>query len=291
MRADSEPHSFYKTYRTYLEIEKHLSYLRTEYKELIQVATVGRSYENRQLYLVKLSSAKSPTSNNKESNNTIDSSSDRPIIWIDAGHHAREWISHASAMFIMETLLRDYKAGDEQILELFDKYDFYFMPVVNPDGYQYSHDYDRLWRKTRSRHGGGGWLACAGVDPNRNYPTQWMKAGASSNPCSEIYGGPKPLSEPETYALAQTVLKYKSRIKAYLSLHSYSQLMLTPWGHSRQYPPNYDKLESLAKVTMKAIESIHGTHYQFGTSSIILCKSTEEIHLINNTRISIILYL
>lgn len=145
-------------------------------------------------------------------------------------------------------------------------YDYWFVPVVNPDGYEYSHTIDRLWRKTRSRN--QAW--CSGVDPNRNYPYHWREAGASSYPCHETYAGPSALSEPETRNVARILDHNKDRIISYLSLHSYSQLVLAPYGYGRVYPDNYQELSRVANVYMRSTSMLRGTQYKFGPSAVVL---------------------
>lgn len=146
-------------------------------------------------------------------------------------------------------------------------YDYWFVPVVNPDGYEHTHRYDRLWRKTRSRSSCG---PRGGVDPNRNYPFHWAEAGASTDSCSEIYAGPKPKSEPEVEAIVNIMDTCKDRILMYVSLHSYSQAILSPYGYARVYPYNYEELSLVACAWIESVSELRGTQYQFGTSAILL---------------------
>ena len=88
-----------------------------------------------------------------------------PNIWLEAGIHAREWIPPAVATFIVRELVEDYAEHPEYL----DKINWYFLPSANPDGYSYTFESDRLWRKTRSPQSGG----CVGVDPNRNWDFHW----------------------------------------------------------------------------------------------------------------------
>ena len=157
------------------------------------------------------------------------------------------------------------RATREMVKLDLDKYDYWLIPVINPDGYEYTHTTDRLWRKTRSRSS-----YCLGVDPNRNYPFHWMEEGASSFSCSQTFAGPAPLSEPETKALAKVLDENKSRIVMYFSLHSYSQLILAPYGYGRVYPDNYAQLERVASHWIAGARQLRDTDYKFGTSAIIL---------------------
>lgn len=117
------------------------------------------------------------------------------------------------------------------------------MPVLNPDGYEFTHRSDRLWRKNRSN----GSNRCPGVDLNRNYGFHWGEKGTSQRPCSEIYAGPKAFSEPETLAQMRFFEKTKENFKAFLTFHSYGQYILYPWGYDTFVPPDYQDLERVGK--------------------------------------------
>ncbi|KZR99499.1 putative Carboxypeptidase B, partial [Daphnia magna] len=141
------------SYHRLSNIYAFLTYLNTTYPRLVQLINIGSSYEKRPLYVIQISSSPSPGT--------------RPAIWIDGepncflGFHAREWISPAVATYIIQQLV-EVPAN----AKLLSNVDWYIMPVVNPDGYEYSHTRDRLWRKTRSMTSNP---ACRGVDPNRNF--------------------------------------------------------------------------------------------------------------------------
>lgn len=120
------------------------------------------------------------------------------------GIHAREWISPASVTYIISQLVenRDEHAAYTTGI------DYYILPLFNPDGYEYTHTVDRLWRKNRRRS-----LGCVGVDLNRNWGYHW--GGAISNRyCTDNYGGISAFSEPETRAVSQFVLLHASNLKA-----------------------------------------------------------------------------
>jgi len=102
--------------------------------------------------------------------------------------------------------------------------------------------------------------------------------GASSDPCAEDYGGPNPFSEPEVQALADFVSSNKDKINVLLAFHSYSQLLLSPYGHTEEeFPPNFDDMMEVAKAFGDAVESLpYGTVYRYGSSSGILCKMIKQ---------------
>lgn len=100
-----------------------------------------------------------------------------------------------------------------------------------------------MWRKTRSRSGTAWDFVCRGVDPNRNWGFHWNEAGSSTNPCSDIYAGRSAFSEPETRSMAEYIMRIKDRTAMFLSFHSYSQLVLTPWGWTEDLPEAYADME------------------------------------------------
>lgn len=259
---------YYSQFQRYAAIEAKIRQLE-QLDPRIVVDIIGKSSERRNIYLVKVSN---------------DPNAGKPIILIDGGHHAREWISHSTVMYLLESLVntdvprmppsscRTERCRLETLrnrakLDL-NKYDFWFIPVVNPDGYEYSHTADRLWRKTRSGS------FCRGTDPNRNYPFHWNESGSSSYMCSEVYAGPRARSEPEVRAVVSVMDQYKDQIRMYLSFHSYSQLLLAPYGYARVYPNNYNELARVANSWLEAMNRLRGTEYQFGTSAITLYPSS-----------------
>lgn len=82
---------------------------------------------------------------------------------------------------------------------------------------------------------------------NRNYGYKWGGKGTSQNPCSEVYAGSGPFSEPETKAVEQFLSKSAADFRASLSFHSYGQYVLYPWGYDRVVPPDYKELDKVGK--------------------------------------------
>ncbi|XP_027504934.1 carboxypeptidase B2 isoform X2 [Corapipo altera] len=152
---------------------------------------------------------------------------------------------------------------DRTMTMLLEHFDFYVMPVINVDGYEYtwSHPSNRLWRKSRSKHGNS---KCIGTDMNRNFDAHWCGQGASPYECQETYCGPYPESEPEVKAVARFVRDHKNTIKAYITMHSYSQLVLFPYSYTTNRSKDHDELDSLAKKAAKAIRRTTKETYRPG---------------------------
>ncbi|XP_066995074.2 zinc carboxypeptidase [Anabrus simplex] len=210
-----------------------------QYPGIVTSIVGGKSYEGRQIKGVKVSYK----SGNKG-------------VFVEAGIHAREWISPATVTYILNQLLTSKNASIRDIAE---NYDWYIFPSTNPDGYEYTHTTNRMWRKTRSRG-----LLCVGADPNRNWGFHWMDGGASSNECSETYAGSKAFSEIETKSLSEYITSIADKIQVYLAFHSYSQLLLIPYGHSTEHISNYDTLMSIGTKAKAALAKRYGTQYTLG---------------------------
>jgi murein tripeptide amidase MpaA len=248
--------TFFQDYHRLSEIHQYLDELARLYPNRASTEVIGYSSERRELKVIKIG--------NPSSNGYL-----KTIIWIDGGIHAREWISPATALFMANTLVRN-PDNNAEIEDLLNKFDFVILPSSNPDGYEYSHTSDRMWRKTRSRTGTAWDFVCRGVDPNRNWAHHWNEVGSSNNPCSDIYAGRKAFSEPETKAMSDYIMRIKDRTAMYLSLHSYSQLVLTPWGYTKELPPAYPDMEKRALSGTKALAAKYGTAYRVGSSTNVL---------------------
>lgn len=118
---------------------------------------------------------------------------------------------------------------------------------------------NRLWRKTRSKRG-----QCYGVDGNRNYGFKWGVSGVSHNPCNgETYAGPKPFSEVETKFVRNVMMENAKRLKLYVSIHSYGQYLVYPWGYTGEYlPREWKRLDSLARAVSDAVYEAGGQPFR-----------------------------
>lgn len=191
----------------------------------------------------------------------------RKTFFINCGIHAREWITPATCMYMINQMLKKY-GKDVSVTNMVDKMDWVIMPVFNVDGYEYTHTGNRMWRKTRSRNDGSD---CKGTDPNRNWNFAWAGAGTSSNPCRDTYYGSRPFSEIEVRNVARYLYKNRGNLIGYMDIHAYSQLWMTPWGYKRAYPDDYSELKRVSDIAIDALyNSGYRTQYRVGPSSIII---------------------
>ncbi|OXB63994.1 hypothetical protein ASZ78_014758 [Callipepla squamata] len=153
---------------------------------------------------------------------------------------------------------------DSTMTKLLNSLDFYVLPVVNIDGYIYTWTNNRMWRKTRSKNTGS---ICLGTDPNRNFNAGWCTLGASNRPCDSTYCGSAPESEKETKALADFIREHLSTIKAYLTIHSYSQLLLFPYSYTYKHPKDYSELNAIASAASQKLSSLYNTKYVYGSGA------------------------
>jgi murein tripeptide amidase MpaA len=188
------------------------------------------------------------------------SGANRPIIWIQGGIHAREWISPALVNWFAENFIVEYKAGNSVTKNILDNYNVYIVPVFNPDGYVYTQT-DRNWRKNRNPAPSGS--TCIGVDLNRNYNTSWGQGGSSTNPCSDTYMGTAAGNQREVAGEATYLKKIQGSYPIYAAIdyHSYSQLVLRPWGCNSSNSPNETVLKGFGDKISSDIRSVHGRVY------------------------------
>jgi len=250
-------------FRNYYAIKyqhSHLDGLVARHPDKAETFSIGTSYEGRDMKVIRIS-------------NDLANAASKPMIWVDGGIHAREWISSHTVLYIANTLLSEIDTGlKSQVTSMLDTYQFVILPMSNPDGYEYSRTHNRLWRKTRrpsgckydyTRPDGSCYYGqCYGIDPNRNFDADFGRQGVSKNPCSDVYPGKKAFSEKNTQAMRDYLLKHKSNIKLYLSFHSYSQLFLKPIGFDRTPPKDHAIHDAAGKAVVDAIKKSHGKVYR-----------------------------
>jgi len=235
------------SYHALEEIYEWFDYLETNF-EFCETEVIGETYEGQEMKVMKV--CKGGCGN-------------KPTMWIDSGIHAREWISPAVGTWMLNEVVEN----DAEHPELTEKLDWYFLPVHNPDGYRKSRDEDRMWRKTTSQYPEN---SCQGTDANRNFGYHWGDNGASSDSCSATYMGPEAFSEVEARNVRDWVYDRKDNIKFYQTLHSYSQLILIPWGYTTETAPGYYAMLDMAMRGYDALHAVHGKEYEVGCIPCVL---------------------
>ncbi|XP_054353272.1 carboxypeptidase A5 isoform X9 [Pongo pygmaeus] len=134
-------------------------------------------------------------------------------------------------------IVSDY-GKDRVLTDILNAMDIFIELVTNPDGFAFTHSMNRLWRKNKSIRPG---IFCIGVDLNRNWKSGFGGNGSNSNPCSETYHGPSPQSEPEVAAIVNFITAH-GNFKALISIHSYSQMLMYPYGRSLEPVSNQREL-------------------------------------------------
>ena len=205
-------------YYTLNEVIAQLDTMRMLYPNLItEKQSIGNTIESRPMYVVKIS-------------DNPDVNEDEPRVLYTALHHAREPEGMMQLIYFMYYLLENYNT-DPTIHYLIDNRELYFIPVVNPDGYEYNRqtnpDGGGFWRKNRRQIGSD-----YGVDLNRNYgPTAYWNSlnnGSSLTPGSQDYRGTAPFSEPETQNIRDFVAG--KGIKNALNYHTFGDYLIYPYG-------------------------------------------------------------
>ncbi len=232
-------------YKTPQEIEGILHRFATDYPGIAHLESIGKSLENRDIWALKIS-------DNPEQHEL-----DEPAVVFNGMHHAREVMSPEVPLDIAEYLLTRY-GQDPQVTRWVDNNEIWIMPMVNPDGSNKVWNGSSMWRKNTR----GGY----GVDINRNYPYAWNTCqGSSGSTFADDYRGPSAASEPET----QAMMGFISRVQPVfdISFHSYSELVIFPYGCQGRRSETRDVVEPLAQQMAALIPSDAGSgKYTPGTA-------------------------
>lgn len=233
---------------TLAEVISELDSMKNLFPNLItSKVSIGNTIENRPTYMVKISD-----------NPQVDEN--EPEILYTALHHAREPESMMQMIYFMYYLLENY-ATDPSVQYLVNNRELYFIPVVNPDGYEYNRTTNPsgggMWRKNRRNNGGG----IYGVDLNRNYGpyAYWNSSngGSSTSPSSDTYRGTAPFSEPETNNIKNFLANRK--LKNALNYHTYGNYLIFPYGAL-----NHETPDSLI-FREYAVDMTNYNNYTYGT--------------------------
>ncbi|KAI1079253.1 hypothetical protein F5B20DRAFT_581355 [Whalleya microplaca] len=221
---------------------------------LVRMISIGKSYEGRDIQALRVGIPPNGAA--------VGSSDDRrDTILITGGIHAREWISTSTVNYVAWSFIRSIDE-DPMITKILEHFDIVFIPVLNPDGYEYSWEVDRLWRKSRQRTK---MQYCPGFDLDHAFGYQWDDMPHQTEPCSESYGGDEPFQAVEAARLAdwaKNETDHGVNFVGYIDLHSYSQQVLFPYAYSCDaQPPNMENLQEVAFNLAKYMRLSNGEVY------------------------------
>ena len=200
--------------------------------QLVKLEVLGHTGQGREIIAVKLTQGAQEQPDGR-----------RPAVLYSSTQHAREWISTEVNRRLMNHYIDRWRANDREVRKLLQTTEFWFILVANPDGYQYTFDHERLWRKNlRDNNGDGQTQVGDGVDPNRNFPNHWGydEEGSSSIQSSDTYRGPAPMSEPETKAMVGLLDRIGFAFQ--VNYHSNGQWLLYAEGWQTSTPTADDPI-------------------------------------------------
>ena len=212
------------------------------YPDLTKLIAIGDTEEGRAIYAMKITE-----------NASLDQ--DKLTIMFNGQHHAREVMTAEIMVDMIDYLLTKY-GTDPQVTHWVDSYNIWIIPQVNLDGINWVFNNYDMWRK--DRHSPPPGSSYYGIDPNRNYPAFWGACnGSSGSPSSDLYRGQFP---GESYCVSH-IMTFASTIKPVfnISYHSYSELVIYPYGCDNVYTPDKAAMASVGQGLASVLMRDNGT--------------------------------
>ncbi|WKX72290.1 M14 family metallopeptidase [Streptomyces sp. XD-27] len=207
-------------YHNYKEATAEIDAAVAKHPKIMSKQVIGKSHEGRDIVAVKIS-------------DNAGKDEDEPEVLFTHHQHAREHLTVEMALYLVKEFGDKY-GSDDRITKAVDGREIWIVPDVNPDGGEFdiSTGEYQMWRKNRQPNEGSQEV---GTDLNRNWAYKWGCCGGSdTDPASETYRGPSAESAPETKVVADFVRSRivggKQQIKAAIDFHTYSELVLWPFG-------------------------------------------------------------
>ncbi len=209
-------------YHNYTEMSNDIQAVATSKPSIVSRFSIGNSYEGRALWAVKIS-------------DNVATDENEPEVLFVGLHHAREHLTVEMTLYVLHQLADNY-GTDTRITNIVNSREIYIVFNLNPDGGEYDvlNDTYHTWRKNRQPNSGS---SAIGTDLNRNYSYKWgCCGGSSSSPSSETYRGASGFSAPETQRIRDfinsRVIGGAQQIKTSITFHTYSELILWPYGYT-----------------------------------------------------------
>ena len=243
---------WYSDYKTWTEVNDKIALLANSAPDIASTFIAGTSHEGRSIHGITITGPGDTTN--------------RPSVLFNGCQHAREWIAVMVPVFVAEQLIAGWD-DDPEIRSLLESTQVIIVPIVNPDGYEFTYaiNGDRFWRKNRRDNG----TSCHGVDLNRNWNIDWNGGDSTStNTCSDVYVGPYPFSEPEAQSL-RDLIDDQTNLVSHIDFHNYSQLVLESWAYTYEPPERIDVIKALSGSMSEAIEGVHGEIYVAGGNELL----------------------
>ncbi|MFJ3510180.1 M14 family metallopeptidase [Streptomyces luteogriseus] len=209
-------------YHNYAEMTSEINSIVSANPSIASRRVIGTSYQGRNIVAVKIS-------------DNVAADESEPEVLFTHHQHAREHLTVEMALYLLRELTSGY-GSDSRVTGMVNNREIWIVPDVNPDGGEYdiaTGSY-RSWRKNRQPNSGSSYV---GTDLNRNWNHRWGCCGGSSgSPSSETYRGPAAESAPEVKVVSDfvrsRVVGGTQQIKAGVDFHTYSELVLWPFGYT-----------------------------------------------------------
>jgi carboxypeptidase T len=227
-------------YHTYQEMTDELHTLQTNHPNIVSLTSIGKTYEGRDIWMVKLS-------------DNVTSEENEPGVLFMGAHHGNEKPGYEVCLFFINYMVEHYdNISTPDVRNAFDTTQIYLIPMVNPDGVEAN-----TRKNCAPNHGPFGYsktVTSIGVNLNRNYEDPWYLAYifpfAYALPIilpdsSFNYRGPFPFSENETQAVKTFAETHNISIS--ISYHSYGQFIIYPWMHTSKQTPDEPLFRSIGE--------------------------------------------
>jgi len=244
LARENENATFFDYFPTANEVFEYLDKCIAEHS-VARPVSVGNTYNGRPIRGIQ-----------------IGSNTNAPVVVFQCTIHAREWITTTTCCWMIDQLL----SLDPDREQLIQKATWVIIPILNVEGYEYTRN-TRLWRKNREPNSG---TSCIGTDLNRNYGEHFGGGGSSPDPCADTYRGPAAFSSYETYYINEYLKTLGSRFAAFVDIHAYGAMWMSPWGWTYNYPADYDEMERFMIPAVDGVRSVNGRSYAYGTSANVI---------------------